>query len=97
THDPSRCTTNSEFSDYQYQSCTQQHQRFNHYSSPESKNTILSSSISNHPLQRWYWTYSNKSSLCKDCIITSNSLYCERNSLNKSTYSITVEHSEEFQ
>ncbi|CAF0818763.1 unnamed protein product [Rotaria sordida] len=97
THDPSRCTTNSEFSDYQYQSCTQQHQRFNHYSSPESKDTILSSSISNHPLQRWYWIYSNKASLCKDCIITPNSLYCERNSLNKSTYSITVEHSEEFQ
>ncbi|CAF2878912.1 unnamed protein product [Rotaria sp. Silwood2] len=115
THDPSRCRTNSEFSDYQYQPCTQQeqHQQFNHYSlfesmNTKSRNTILSSTESNnkqlltsleskHPPQRWYWTYSNKFSSCKNCIVTSNSLYCERNSLNKSTYSITVEHSDEFQ
>ncbi|CAF1121667.1 unnamed protein product [Rotaria sp. Silwood1] len=115
THDPSKCTTNTEFSDYQYYSCSQlsqQHQRCNDYSSPESmkpksKNTILSSTESNNqqsfpslestcPLQRWYWMYSNKSSSCKDCIITPNSLYCERNSIDRSTYSITVEHNEEF-
>ncbi|CAF0760144.1 unnamed protein product [Rotaria sp. Silwood1] len=115
THDPSKCTTNTEFSDYQYYSCSQlsqQHQRCNDYSSPESmkpksKNTILSSTESNNqqslpslestcPLQRWYWMYSNKSSSCKDCIITPNSLYCERNSIDRSTYAITVEHNEEF-
>ncbi|CAF5195228.1 unnamed protein product [Rotaria magnacalcarata] len=57
---------------------------------------IITSLDLNHSPQQWNCLYSNKSSVCNDCIITHNSICCERNSLDKSTYSITVEHNENF-
>ncbi|CAM4742049.1 unnamed protein product [Rotaria magnacalcarata] len=111
THDPKRCKPISEFSDFQYQSCRQlpqKYQQFNNDSSLKSTNTnlplidyynnqkIITSLDLNHSPQQWNCLYSNKSSVCNDCIITHNSICCERNSLDKSTYSITVEHNENF-
>ncbi|CAF2987208.1 unnamed protein product [Rotaria socialis] len=109
THDPKRCKPISELSDFQYQSCRQlpqKYQQLNNDSSPKSTNTplidyynnqkIITSLDLNHSPQQWNWLYSNKSSVCNNCIITHNSICCERNSLDKSTDSITVEHNENF-
>ncbi len=52
--------------------------------------------FSSQQQQRWYWIYSNENSLSKDCLITSNSLFYPEKSFDKNTYSITVEHNEEF-
>ena len=65
-------------------------------SSTEFPNQQSSSLETNHLQQRSYWIRSNKSSSCKDCIITSSSLFCAQKSLDKNTHSITVEHNEEL-
>ncbi len=89
THDPSRCSTSS----------SQQHQQFNHNNKHTIRNNRKStpSSKSNHSQQRWHWIRSDENSLSKDCLITPNSLFYARKSFDKNTYSITVEHNEEFQ
>jgi hypothetical protein len=47
--------------------------------------------------QPWYWRQSSANSRLKDCSITSNSLfYSTEKSLDKTTYSITIEHNKEF-
>ena len=55
-----------------------------------------SSSETNNVKQRWHWIRSNNSSSFKDCIITSNSLSCASKSSDKNSYSITVEHNDQF-
>jgi hypothetical protein len=103
THDPSRCTRNPQFSYHQYMSCTSpQHQPFDHSTSNKSIDTTSRSiesdnpHLSNHSQKQWYWMRANQSSLCKDCTITESSLFCARKSLDKNTYSINVEHNEQF-
>ncbi|CAF3863620.1 unnamed protein product [Adineta steineri] len=85
THDPSRCTPNPEI--FCHPCVTQCHQCCCDDSS---------SSQSDCCQQRMYWIRSKEYSTCKDCTVTPNSLFCARESLEKNTHSVTVEHNEEF-
>jgi hypothetical protein len=66
-------------------------------SSPELNNQQKSSAEFEHLQRRWYWIRSNESPSYKDCMTTPNSLFCAPKSSDKNTYSITVEHNDEFQ
>ena len=94
-HDQPRHTTNRNIFHANYNSKYTNKGIRSFFKIDSSKSIVRTES--DQSLSPWYRTRLNKVSLPNNCVITTDSISCSAKSSDENTYSVTVEHNEEFQ